>query len=569
MSKKKIVGIIASSIIVGTAIVTWIMKKKAKKTTYKAESIEAIPTRKMGFYEKYVKRAIDVVCAAAAIICFSPLYIGVAILVKFKLGSPVLFTQDRPGLIGEDGKETIFKMYKFRTMTDERDENGELLPDEVRLTSFGKWLRSTSLDELPEAFNILNGTLSVCGPRPQLVRDLTFMTKEQRMRHTAKPGLSGLAQVNGRNAIKWEDKLDWDLRYIENVSLLEDLGIILKTVKTAFIKQEGITDGDMATAEDLGNYLLNNGKVSQEDYNNKQMEAKKILNRESYVKEDIEVDREHHVPFSVAMSVYKSDNPDFFDRALSSITDEQTIIPNEIVLVVDGSVNDEINAVIDKYEGKYEIFKVIRLEQNGGLGNALKIAVENSGNELIARMDSDDVSVSTRFEEQLKYFAMNPEIDIVGGDITEFIGEENNIVGKRSVPLSNESIREYMKTRCAMNHVSVMYKKKAVESAGGYQDWFWNEDYYLWIRMWLNGAVFANTGRVLVNVRVGKEMYQRRGGSKYFESEKGLQDYMLKNKMINHSTYIKNVAKRLIIQKLMPNKLRGWVFRTFARKKVS
>lgn len=569
MSKKKIVGIIASSIVGGIAVATCIMKKKAKKTTYKAENIEAIPTRKMGFYEKYVKRAIDIVCASAAIICFSPLYIGVAILVRFKLGSPVLFTQDRPGLIGEDGKETIFKMYKFRTMTDERDENGEFLPDEVRLTSFGKWLRSTSLDELPEAFNILNGTLSVCGPRPQLVRDLTFMTKEQRMRHTAKPGLSGLAQVNGRNAIKWEDKLDWDLRYIKNVSLLEDLGIVLKTVKTAFIKQEGITDGDMATAEDLGDYLLNNGKVSQEDYNNKQMEAKKILNRKCYVNEDVEVDRDHHVPFSVAMSVYKSDNPNFFDRALSSITDEQTIIPNEIVLVVDGPVNDEINAVIDKYESKYEIFKVIRLEQNGGLGNALKIAVENSSNELIARMDSDDVSVSTRFEEQLKYFETNPEIDIVGGDITEFIGEENNIVGKRSVPLSNESIREYMKTRCAMNHVSVMYKKKAVESAGGYQDWFWNEDYYLWIRMWLNGAVFANTGSVLVNVRVGEEMYQRRGGSKYFESEKGLQDYMLKNKMINHSTYIKNVAKRLIVQKLMPNKLRGWVFRTFARKKVS
>ena len=569
MSKKIIVGIIASSIVGGIAVATCIMKKKAKKTTYKAENIEAIPTRKMGFYEKYVKRAIDIVCASAAIICFSPLYIGVAILVRFKLGSPVLFTQDRPGLIGEDGKETIFKMYKFRTMTDERDENGEFLPDEVRLTSFGKWLRSTSLDELPEAFNILNGTLSVCGPRPQLVRDLTFMTKEQRMRHTAKPGLSGLAQVNGRNAIKWEDKLDWDLRYIKNVSLLEDLGIVLKTVKTAFIKQEGITDGDMATAEDLGDYLLNNGKVSQEDYNNKQMEAKKILNRKCYVNEDVEVDRDHHVPFSVAMSVYKSDNPDFFDRALSSITDEQTIIPNEIVLVVDGPVNDEINAVIDKYESKYEIFKVIRLEQNGGLGNALKIAVENSSNELIARMDSDDVSVSTRFEEQLKYFETNPEIDIVGGDITEFIGEGNNIVGKRSVPLSNESIREYMKTRCAMNHVSVMYKKKAVESAGGYQDWFWNEDYYLWIRMWLNGAVFANTGSVLVNVRVGEEMYQRRGGSKYFESEKGLQDYMLKNKMINHSTYIKNVAKRLIVQKLMPNKLRGWVFRTFARKKVS
>ena len=163
MSKKKVVGIIASSIVGGTAVVTCIMKKRAKKNTYKAENIEAIPTRKMGFYEKYVKRAIDIVCASAAIICFSPLYIGVAILVRFKLGSPVLFTQDRPGLIGEDGKETIFKMYKFRTMTDERDENGELLPDEVRLTSFGKWLRSTSLDELPEAFNILNGDSGIIG----------------------------------------------------------------------------------------------------------------------------------------------------------------------------------------------------------------------------------------------------------------------------------------------------------------------------------------------------------------------------------------------------------------------
>lgn len=569
MSKKKVFGIIAPSIVAGTAVVTWIMKKKAKKTTYKAESIEAIPTRKMGFYEKYVKRAIDVACASAAIICFSPLYIGVAILVKCKLGSPVLFTQDRPGMIGEDGKETIFKMYKFRTMTDERDENGELLPDEVRLTSFGKWLRSTSLDELPEAFNILNGTLSICGPRPQLVRDLTFMTKEQRMRHTAKPGLSGLAQVNGRNAIKWEDKLNWDLKYIENVTLLKDFSIILKTVKTAFIKQEGITDGDMATAEDLGDYLLKSGKVDRKEYIEKQTKAKKILKEEVVMEDNIEIDKIHHVPFSVAISVYKSDNPAFFDRALNSITENQTITPNEIVLVVDGPVSDSLNEVISKYENKYGIFKIIRLEKNGGLGNALKIAVENATFELIARMDSDDVSLPTRFEEQLRYFQLNPEIDIVGGNITEFIGEENNIIGQRLVPVSNEAIREYMKERCAMNHVSVMYKKTAVQNAGGYQDWFWNEDYYLWIRMWLNGAIFANTGSVLVNVRVGEEMYQRRGGSKYFESEKGLQDYMLNHGMITHLTYIKNITKRLIIQKLLPNKIRGWVFRTFARKKVS
>ncbi|NSK36707.1 sugar transferase [Blautia schinkii] len=139
------------------------MKNHAKRETYTAEMIEPILARKMNFYEKYVKRALDIICASAAIVCFSPIYLGVAALVRIKLGSPVLFTQDRPGLIGKDGKETIFKMYKFRTMTDERGENGELLPDEVRLTKFGKWLRSTSLDELPEAFNILNGDSGIIG----------------------------------------------------------------------------------------------------------------------------------------------------------------------------------------------------------------------------------------------------------------------------------------------------------------------------------------------------------------------------------------------------------------------
>ena len=163
MSKKKIAGICTGAAAGAMAVTAHIMKKKAEKSTYKAKNIEDIPIRKRGLYEKYIKRALDVVCATAAIVCFSPLYAGVAILVKVKLGSPVLFTQDRPGLVDADGKETIFKMYKFRTMTDERDKNGELLPDEVRLTKFGKWLRQTSLDELPEAFNILNGDSGIIG----------------------------------------------------------------------------------------------------------------------------------------------------------------------------------------------------------------------------------------------------------------------------------------------------------------------------------------------------------------------------------------------------------------------
>lgn len=234
--------------------------------------------RKQGIYEKYIKRLIDIVCSLIALLVFWWLYLIVALLVKVKLGSPVLFTQPRPGMVDpKTGKETVFKMYKFRTMTDERDENGNLLPDEVRLTPFGKWLRSTSLDELPEVFNILKGDMSIIGPRPQLVRDMVFMTPEQRMRHTAKPGLSGLAQVNGRNAIKWEDKLDWDLKYIKKVSFIEDVKIILMTVQKAFIKQEGITEEDAATATDFGDYLLANGKVTKSEYDSRQREAKEIL----------------------------------------------------------------------------------------------------------------------------------------------------------------------------------------------------------------------------------------------------------------------------------------------------
>lgn len=236
--------------------------------------------RKIGFYEKYVKRFFDIVCSLLAIIGFSWLYIIVAILVRIKLGSPVLFKQPRPGMIDpKTGKESIFYMYKFRSMSDQRDENGNLLSDDVRLGKFGKALRATSLDELPEAFNILTGTMSIVGPRPQLVQDVLFMSDKQRMRHTAKPGLSGLAQVNGRNNITWEEKLDWDLKYIEKISFWGDVKIVFQTVIKAFVKQEGITDGDMATAYDYGDWLLKSGKVSQEEYDEKQVEAKELLRR--------------------------------------------------------------------------------------------------------------------------------------------------------------------------------------------------------------------------------------------------------------------------------------------------
>lgn len=234
--------------------------------------------REMGFYEKYIKRLIDIGCSLGAIICFSWLFVIIGIAVKIKLGSPIIFKQPRPGIVDADmGNEKIFMMYKFRTMTDERDADGNLLPDEVRLTSFGAWLRSTSLDEIPELFNILNGTMSLIGPRPQLVRDMVFMSEEQRMRHTARPGLSGLAQVNGRNAISWDEKLQFDLQYIKDISCVKDLKIILKTISKAFIKREGITEEDMATAEDYGDFLVRIGRIDKNEYDRKQELARNLL----------------------------------------------------------------------------------------------------------------------------------------------------------------------------------------------------------------------------------------------------------------------------------------------------
>ncbi len=231
--------------------------------------------RKQGIYEKYIKRIIDICCALAAILVFWWLYLIVAILVRINLGSPVIFKQPRPGK-----DEKIFNMYKFRSMTNARDENGNLLPDEVRLTKFGKALRATSMDELPQAFNILNGTMSVIGPRPQLVRDMTFMTPEQRLRHTVCPGLSGLAQTRGQSALDWEDKLAADLEYIQNVTFLADAKIVFDTVKQVFLckKGQGNSDADeIDIIDDYGDYLLKKGKVSQEEYDQKQREAKELL----------------------------------------------------------------------------------------------------------------------------------------------------------------------------------------------------------------------------------------------------------------------------------------------------
>lgn len=466
MPKKRTIGIIAGTAVTATAVAAHIAKKKAQKTSYTAEAIETIPIRKMGFYEKYIKRGMDVVCATAAIVCFSPLYLGVAALVKIKLGSPVLFTQDRPGLIGKDGKETIFKMYKFRTMTDEKDEDGNLLPDEVRLTKFGKWLRSTSLDELPEAFNILNGTMSVVGPRPQLVRDMVFMTPEQRMRHTAKPGLSGLAQVNGRNAISWEDKLEWDQKYIKKVSLFEDIKIILQTVEKAFIKQEGITEEDMATAEDMGDYLLKTGKIEEEEYKEKQTEAKMIINSEN------EMVRVKGL-VSIIMPSYNT--APYIEETIQSVLN-QTYTNWEMIIVDDCSTDNTDEVLSRISDSRIRIFKN---DRNSGAAVSRNRALREAKGQWIAFLDSDDLWMPEKLEKQISFMEKN------GYSFSYTNYEEIDVYGNKtgvSVTGPKKITKTGMFNYCWPGCLTVMYN---AEQIGKIQiaDIKKNNDYAMWLKI--------------------------------------------------------------------------------------
>ncbi len=267
--------------------------------------------------------------------------------------------------------------------------------------------------------------------------------------------------------------------------------------------------------------------------------------------------------FSVSMCVYGKDDPQWFREAVDSVLG-QTVSPQEIVLVVDGPVPPSLDAEIVRCE-QTPSFQVIRLPENVGHGEARRVGLSHCRFPLVALMDADDLCETERFEKQLAAFEADPTLSIVGGNIAEFINDPQNIVGRREVPQEHDAICDYLKTRCPFNQMTVMFKKADVEEAGGYLDWYCDEDYYLWVRMFLKDKRFANLQDVLVRVRVGEDMYKRRGGWKYFKSEAKLQAFMRRQHVIGFGTYAVNVSKRLVLQVLMPNALRGWVFRKFAR----
>lgn len=273
------------------------------------------------------------------------------------------------------------------------------------------------------------------------------------------------------------------------------------------------------------------------------------------------------IDFSVAICVYIKDVPSYFEQSLMSIFN-QTIKPSDVVIVIDGPVTTEINDILEKYYKLYpNTINMIRLEENMGHGIARRISLENCKFDLVALMDSDDISVNTRFEKQIEVFRNDPGLSVVGGMIVEFINDSTNVIGYRVVPTENMSIHNEIKYRSPFNQVTVMMRRSHVFNAGGYIDWYHNEDYYLWIRMHLLKYKFANISDVLVFARVGKDMYNRRGGYKYFLSEKKLQQYMKRNNIISIFEYSINCLKRFVVQVVLPNKIRGYIFKRFARKR--
>lgn len=272
--------------------------------------------------------------------------------------------------------------------------------------------------------------------------------------------------------------------------------------------------------------------------------------------------------FSVLMSVYKNEKIEYFKLAMDSVL-SQTISPNQIVLVRDGEVPEEMQKCIDEFVEKQKCITYVPLEKNVGLGNALAYGMEFVEHEIVARMDTDDICVNNRFQVQLDYLMLHPEVDVVGGQITEFIDSTDDVRGIRIVPEQHKEIVEFMKKRNPFNHMTVMYKKSKVQLSGNYVELHYLEDYFLWCRMALKGCIFGNLPQVLVYARTGVDMFKRRGGYTYFQNWRKLEKFKLENGITNNWHYISTLAMRFFVQVVLPTSIRGVVMERFSRKRCS
>lgn len=433
-------------------------------------------------YKKYIKRLLDIIFSLLGLIIASPIFLIISILVLIFMGHPVIFKQPRPG---KNGK--IFNLYKFRTMTNKKDKDGNLLPDDKRLTKFGKFLRSTSLDEIPEFINILIGKMSFIGPRPMLVRDMVFFSERTMKRQSVTPGLTGWAQVNGRNSINWDNRFEYDLEYVDKISFKMDVKIIFLTVKTV-LSRKGIGEDETDLSIDYGDYLLKYKKITKKEYDNKQKEAKDLLNGIFCRKEKGLV--------SIIMPSYNTSK--YISETIDSVINQT--YKNWELIIVDDCSNDNTDKVIKKYL-KDKRIKYYKNEKNSGAAISRNKALKLANGEYIAFLDSDDLWEKEKLEKQIKFMEENNYY--FSYTKYELIDEKSNSLNK-VVSGPKKITKTGMYNFCYPGCLTVMYNQERVGLIQ-IEDLPKNNDYAIWLKV----IKYANC--YLLNEKLSK--YRIRSGS--------------------------------------------------------